>query len=193
MRDYIFTDSSQFVGSGPDNGFDGDYEGFNITTQSNGGRARVRGFEVAYQQQFTFLPGWWNGFGAYANYTWLQTQGDYGSTTVRSTKEIAGFTPRTANVGISYIKGGHSIRLQFNYIGRFLSAFSTTQALLQYQVAKPQLDIKAVFRINRQFDAYLDVWNVFSNPTEQTEFFGGRPGTMSKINFMLHGGVRWRL
>lgn len=181
------------MGEGADTGFDGDYEGFNIKTQSNGGRARVRGFEVAYQQRFTFLPGWWSGFGADANCTRLHTQGDYGSTTVRSTKEIAVFTPNTANIGSSYIKGGHNVRLQFNYIGRFLMAFSATQALLQDQVARPLLDIKTVFRINRQFDAYLEVWNVFSNPTEQTEFFGGRSSTMSKINFMLHGGVRWRM
>ena len=116
------------MGEGADNGFDGCFEGFNIKTQSNGGRARVRGFEVAYQQRFTFLLGWWSGFGAYANYTRLQTQGDYGSTTVRSTKEIAGCTPNTANIGISYLEGGHNVRLQFNFIGRFLTAFSATQA-----------------------------------------------------------------
>ena len=31
------------------------------------------GIELAYQQAFTFLPGWASGFGAQANYTWLDT------------------------------------------------------------------------------------------------------------------------
>jgi TonB-dependent receptor len=193
ITDFIFTDSSQTVPSGPDNGFDGHYEGFTLQTQANGGRARVRGFEVAYQQQFTFLPGWWNGFGAYANYTWLETQGDYGSSTVRSTDEVAGFRPETANIGISYIRGGHSVRLQLNYIGEFLQSFSSNQAQLQYEVAKPQLDVKTAFRINKHFDAYIDVWNLLSNPVARRVFYGERPRNMSKMRYMIHAGVRVRL
>jgi len=193
ITDFIYTDSSQSIGSGPNNGFDGYYEGFSLQTQANGGHARVRGFELAYQQQFTFLPGWMSSFGGYANYTWLQTKGDYGSTTVRSTSEVAGFVPETANVGISYIRRGHSLRLQLNYIGRTLATFSTNQPLLRWNVAKPQLDLKAVFRINRRLDAYFDIWNVLANPTARAEYFGGRPHTISKMRPMFHVGLRGRL
>ena len=39
---------------------------------------KMEGFEIAYQQQFSFLPGFWKGFGAFANYTKLESEGNYG-------------------------------------------------------------------------------------------------------------------
>jgi iron complex outermembrane recepter protein len=47
---FQFADSSQVVGSGPNNGFEGNYEGYTIRTMANGGRARYKGFELSYQQ-----------------------------------------------------------------------------------------------------------------------------------------------
>lgn len=35
--------------------------------------ASVWGFELALERQFTFLPGFWNGFGIYANYTYTKS------------------------------------------------------------------------------------------------------------------------
>jgi len=51
ITDYIATDSSQFVGSGQDNGFDGQYVGYRITTSRNSGYAVIKGLEFSYQQQ----------------------------------------------------------------------------------------------------------------------------------------------
>ena len=58
IKNFIFTAGGQTVGAGSDNGFDGRYEGYALTSQRNGGSARIRGLELNYQQQFTFLPGW---------------------------------------------------------------------------------------------------------------------------------------
>src|SRR4030095_17257388 len=69
VNDFQFTDNSQLVPAGAENGFGGLYEGYRITTTRNGGSARYRGFELAYKQQFTFLPGFWRGFGFYAHST----------------------------------------------------------------------------------------------------------------------------
>ena len=35
----------------------------------------IRGFELAYQQFYDFLPGWWSGFGIQANYTYIDSTG----------------------------------------------------------------------------------------------------------------------
>lgn len=40
-----------------------------ISQVQNGGSASVDGFEVIYQQPFTFLPGFWSGFGFTGNFT----------------------------------------------------------------------------------------------------------------------------
>lgn len=35
----------------------------------------IQGFEIAYQQFYDFLPGWWSGFGVQANYTYIDSSG----------------------------------------------------------------------------------------------------------------------
>ena len=35
----------------------------------------IQGFELAYQQFYDFLPGWWSGFGIQANYTYIDSSG----------------------------------------------------------------------------------------------------------------------
>ena len=128
IKNFIFTAGGQTVGAGTDNGFDGRYEGYALTSQRNGGSARIRGRELNYQQQFTFLPGWLKGFGGFANYTRLETKGDYGAAVSRSTSEVAGFTPEVVNIGVSYIRQPVSIRLHFNHASRYLQTFNQPRA-----------------------------------------------------------------
>ena len=66
------------VAGGADNGYNGEYAGFTILTRENLGTAIVQGWEVSYQQQFTFLPGVLKGLGLLVNYTVIQTHGDFG-------------------------------------------------------------------------------------------------------------------
>ena len=137
ITDFIFTDSSQFIAAGADNGYGGDYAGYNLDTQANGGFAKIRALELAYQQQFTFLPGWWKGFGVFANYTRLETEGNYGTGTVATTGQVAGFVPETGNVGISYIRNGMSLRVQFNHKGRTLNGFNVNPAAQTWRWPDP--------------------------------------------------------
>ena len=58
------------------------YVGYLLTTDLNGGSAQIRGLEVSYSQQFSNLQlfgGRLRGFGAFANFTWLETEGNYGT------------------------------------------------------------------------------------------------------------------
>jgi len=136
ITDFIFQDRSQFVASGANNGFDGDYEGFNIITSANGGSARYRGLEFSFQQQFTFLPGILSRLGLNANYTYLSTKGDYGGATV--TNQVAGFRPRTANLTLSYRGPKLRVSLQGNWVGTWLTSNSTNVALLRYAPPAPR-------------------------------------------------------
>ncbi|MEY4938595.1 MAG: hypothetical protein RIQ93_330 [Verrucomicrobiota bacterium] len=193
IKQFIFTAGGQPVAPGLDNGFDGEYAGFILTTQRNGGFAKIKGFELAYQQQFTFLPGWWSGFGVFANYTKLATEGDYGAAVVRSTSEVAGFTPETANLGVSYIKGRASVRFQFNHAGKYLASFNANQAALLYRTARSTVDLKARYSLSKRFDLYLDVDNVFAEPDRASVFYTGRPQDMFKMSPQFNFGFNGRL
>ena len=162
VSSFIFTDSSQIVGSGANNGFDGLYEGYGITTSSNGGSARYRGFEVNYQQQFTFLPGFWSGFGLNINYTQLETKGDYGGTV--ATTQVAGFRPRTGNISVNYRKGKYEVRLQTNWLDTYLTTTSTNAALLAYEAPRKTTNAKFTYTLGRGTSVYFNWDNVFREP-----------------------------
>ena len=48
---------------------------FNLETKLNGGERSFKGYEIAYQQNFDFLPGIWSNLGALASYTHVTTDG----------------------------------------------------------------------------------------------------------------------
>ncbi|MBM3854370.1 MAG: TonB-dependent receptor, partial [Verrucomicrobia bacterium] len=77
VSDFIFSRDVGTIGPGLDNGFNGQYVGYTLRSQTNGGSARMRGLEVSLQYQFSNLPGFWRGFGMYANHTWLEPSGEY--------------------------------------------------------------------------------------------------------------------
>jgi TonB-dependent receptor len=168
VSDFQFTDNSQVVGAGPDNGYGGLYEGYRLTTVRNGGSARYRGFEVAYQQQFTFLPGFWRGFGFSANYTQLSTKGDYGGT--QTTTQVAGFIPKAANVALTYLGYGANIRLNAVWRDTYLVTNSATPALVRYSEPKLQVNLKTKYNFSPRFAVFCDIENLNKSPITETYF-----------------------
>jgi TonB-dependent receptor len=159
------------VESGANNGFNGDYEGWTITQNRNVGSARIRGLEFNYQQQFTFLPGFWRGFGTFANYTYIQTWGDFGSL-VGYTSKLPNLTPHSYNAGLTYAGGNFALRLLGNYRSEFYrsSASGTfgsgagvmpgTGVYEVYQHSRFLLDFKLQYNLGRRHVIFFDVYNL---------------------------------
>ncbi len=198
LRQFIYTASGVPVPAGADNGFNGDYVGFTQTTQFNGGSARVQGLEVNFAQQFTSLPGFWAGFGAFANYTRMTTKGNYGagnaiSLTPNPVGKIAGFNPMMANAGISYIRNRVTLRLSANHRGRFLATYNAVESRQLYRVARTQVDLKMLYQVSKRADVYLDVNNLLNGYDRQSEFEGGRPSQAYYLSPSLIFGTNVRL
>lgn len=168
VRDFQFTDTSQVVPVGPDNGFGGLYEGYRITTRSNGGNARYRGIELAYQQQFTFLPGFWRGLGFAANYTRISTKGDYGGT--QTTTLVQGFIPETANVALTYLGYGFNLRLNAVWRDTYLVTNSPNPALVRWSEPKLQVNLKTRYNFSPRFGIFCDIENLNKSPITETYF-----------------------
>ena len=169
-----FRTSASTVPAGADNGFDGQYEGYTLNMSRNVGNARVRGVELSYSQQYTFLPGILRGLGSYANFTYLQTEGDFGGLT--TVKQLANLTPRTYNAGLTYRGHGFELRLLGNYRGKTyiqtLTAGSATasgtgtggiigtRVFDVFQDERLLLDVKLQYAINRRYSLYFDIYNL---------------------------------
>ncbi len=181
MKSFIFTDNSQKVGAGPDNGYDGLYEGYTLSTSANGGSARYRGFELAYQQQFRFLPGFWSGFGVNLSYTKIDTKGDYGGRV--QTTQLATFIPEYVSGSLNYIRNQWSIRLNGVWRSVYFNGVNANPALLQYQDEKFTLSLKTLYKWSPKISFYCDVDNLNVSPVAEFYYYKKerqnyiRPGT----------------
>lgn len=162
IKDFIYSSRGAPVGAGPDNGFDGQYEGYLVTMDTNGGFARVRGFELSYNQRFTFLPGMWRGLGFMANYTRMETKGQYTATGgVVTQGELAGFNPTTFNTGLSYAYRALDVQVKMIYRGEVMGTYSADPASRLIRYARTNFDLNVKYNWKPWLGFYVDVINVF--------------------------------
>ena len=167
------------VPSGPDNGYNGEYAGFSLLTTRNLGSARVRGWELSYQQQFTFLPGWLRGLGGGANFTFLDTRGNFGGTDERKSGEVPGFVPFTGNANLHWRHGGFSARVVWNRTGEYLNAFTAAgSGRNQYTNRRTIVNAGAAYQLRPAVTLSLDVGNIFNAPQS---FYRGIADQISEV------------
>ncbi|MDO8542364.1 MAG: TonB-dependent receptor [Opitutaceae bacterium] len=162
------------VGPGLDNGYNGEYSGFSILTRGNLGTAVVQGWELSYQQQFTFLPGLLKGLGLSANYTYLKTHGDWAS----STGEVPDFKPRTGNISLSWRHRGFGSRINVNYTGGYLDALNANNAPLNlYRTGRTVVNAGVGYQWRPTLAFSIDVANIFN---EHQVHYRGYPDRMQR-------------
>jgi len=85
---------------------------------------------------------------------------------VLTNNSLAGFLPRSANLGLSYRGYGFDLRLQAVHRGEYLTTNSATPSLVQYQVAKTSWTWKSKYAFSRTVNLFLDVENIFAVPLD---------------------------
>jgi len=91
----------------------------------NGPTATLSGFEVAWQQNLTFLPGALAGLGVNANYTYTRSRADIPGVGRNGVDTpLPGQTGNAGNVGVFFDRGPLSLRVGGNYSGAFLSTIN---------------------------------------------------------------------
>lgn len=161
IKDY-FRSFSDVVGP---EGIDGtgQFAGYTRSTSRNVGTARIRGLEFNYQQQLSFLKGFWRHFGVNGNFTYTQTEGDFGALTIA--RKLPNLSPRVANAGISYVDRGLQIRALANYRGK---TFIGTSGTLDYDTeTRLQIDLKVQYAFSKRYSAELNVSNLTAEPTQE--------------------------
>jgi TonB-dependent receptor len=154
ITDYFATFQSTIPASGLDGS--GQYAGYTLSQVRNTGYARIRGIEASYTQQFSFLPGIWKSFGAFANFTYLESEGNYGGLAV--TRQLGNLAPRSGNGGINFRRWGLDIRFLANWTD--LKYKSTVGGIDVYNEERLMYDVKLQYSINRRYDIFLDIANL---------------------------------
>ena len=168
IKDFII--SNQEIGiipGGLDNGYDGEYEGFTERTSINAGQAIAQGWEFAYQQQFTFLPGLLKGLAASFNYTWIDTHGTRGGSRYLTSREVTGFIPYAANASLTWRYRKFNARVLYNFTGEYITSLNTTNpALSQYRYSMKTVNVGVGYQYRPALNFSVDVANLLNEPQE---------------------------
>lgn len=116
----------------------------------NGGSASVQGFEVAYQQPFSFLPAPFDGFGLQANYTYVESD------------EIIGFSPNAYNATLYYENDRFSARISAAYRDAYTTQRGTATPGRDNQgfAATTNIDFASSFKLTDQIDLTFEAINL---------------------------------
>lgn len=103
--------------------FTGDEE-FQVTAPINTEGGKLTGFEINYQQPFTFLPGIGRNFGTLLNYTHVKSKIEYAvspSSPVTITDDLLNLSPKSWNATLYYDDGAFSARLSASQRSSFVT------------------------------------------------------------------------
>ena len=195
LRDFIFR-STNAVTLAPGNPYGEEYVGYELTTDINGGKAWVQGLEFAYQQQLSDLnvPRLLKPFGLFFNFTWLKTEGNYtGPTGVSSSGAVPNFTPRSGNIGLSWIGHGWTVRIKGKYEGDRLRSYNANPAQRIYTNDNFPIDLNLAYNLSRRVTLFADVINVFDSRTfDDYIYVEDRPLRTFKFSTYIKVGVSGR-
>jgi iron complex outermembrane receptor protein len=120
-----------------------------ISQTANGGDAKVNGFELIYQQPFTFLPGFFGNFGFTGNYTTVDSD------------EIIGYSEDAYNATLWYEDDRFSARVSTAYRDPYLTRSPSSNGRDERGYdSTTHVDLAMAYRINDTMDITLEALNL---------------------------------
>ncbi|MDT8397475.1 MAG: TonB-dependent receptor [Pseudomonadales bacterium] len=144
---------------------------FDINTTINAQSAEVKGIELSFVDQFSFLPGLLDGLGFAGSITLLDSEIDIERGGVVETLPLLEQADSSISTTLFYQKGPVDISATYNYNDNFLTSFGPTRALDLDQGAFGRIDFRAQYSVNDNFKVFVEGVNLSNEPT--TEFQGG--------------------
>lgn len=185
IDDFVFQSSSVQEG--------GEFDGFDVEQFENGGSADLVGVELAWQQQFSTLPGWWAGFGIYANYTYTDaTSIDLGTGSDRTPLEaLPEQMQHVGNLALVYERNSIISRLSANYSGKWIEEVGSDADEDEWRDAATTVDFSFTYMFNSGIDLFLQG----NNLTNEVKFIYSGVSTRS-AQYSMTGrsynlGMKW--
>ncbi len=179
VTNYLIT-SQETIQPGGDNGFEGQYAGYLLNTQDNGGTGRFEGVEISVRQNLKpllrFLPEIAQGREVFGGYN-KNIQGEAPNRAGVITKPLApNFYDWNANWGISYLTPRRTIYLNVRttiFPRAITTAASTTNLLPVYESDHQRWDATARWTMNSMWSVELNGSNL-TNDSWRNFYQGGR-------------------
>jgi TonB-dependent receptor len=170
----------------------------NVTTFLNTSSAHARGAEFAYHQKFTFLPQPFDGFGAEANLTLVDSRIlEYDAATSGSGTAQFGLLPGTSkvtwNLAGFYEANGIQARLSSEYVSHSLFGLGGDKSLDVLQDKRLTMDFTSSYQIDPRLSVYFNAKNLLNTPLRYYEGSPNRPIQREFYDVTYEAGVRFRL
>jgi TonB-dependent receptor len=184
---------------------------FTATQPINAGSAWLSGFEAAYLQHFTFLPGALSGLGVSANYAYTASQAN-GLPGRADHPRLLRNAPNTWNLSPTYDRGRFSIRVGLSYNQANISSYAYQDGTLladgvthssptpgglngpfsdQYFYSHLQVDAQGSVRLSHGLNFIIYGLNLTN---EVFGFYQGQPQFMIQREYYtptIAAGFRW--
>ncbi|MXO90877.1 TonB-dependent receptor [Altererythrobacter aquaemixtae] len=161
----------------------------NGPVNANGGT--LKGFEVAYQQTYDFLPGLLSGLGSQFTYTYVDGGSFFNSdlagngSLFAGSQPLAGISEHTVNATVFYEKGPVSARAAYNWRSDFL--ITARDDIFPFspiwQEASGQLDASIFFSLTDQVKLGVQGVNLLDTVTETTQVFDFQGNRVTRSAF----------
>ena len=178
-----------------------------------GDGAKLRGFEIAYQQFFDKLPEPWNGLGLQTNFTYVDNQGITNSNLSSvsgggATQQdglitftdlpLEGYSKSSYNVVLMFEQPKYSARVAWNWRDDYLISQSDCCIKLPiWQNAYGQLDASVHYKPSSSWDIFLDAQNLLQAETVLKQQVNNAglllPRSWFTNDLRLQLGVRYRI
>lgn len=137
-----------------------------VSRPQNSSTANIKGLELGYQQFYDFLPGWLNGLGLQANYTYLESSGTTNSLTGLS-QPLTNLSRNSYNLIGMYEKHDISARIAYNWRDRFWNTVGVNPV---YTAAYGWMDAQLGYRIDKTLTVAIEASNLLG--TVRRAYYG---------------------
>jgi TonB-dependent receptor len=149
----------------------------------NAGKAKVTGFELAYNQDYSFLPGIFKGLGAFANYTYLDVDYPQDFYVFESPSNLVNF-------GVNYKYSKFDVQIKGNYKGQSITVWNQGTGEFQWEESFFTWDLNMNYKVHKYAKLFLNVRNVFNTPRYWTSVFHSRMWQQEEYGAAITFGVK---
>jgi TonB-dependent receptor len=150
-----------------------------LRSYTNAGQQTLKGYELAYQQAFSFLPAPFNGMGALASYTHINPFNSAAWITNAGKVIDVNSVPKYAySATVYYEQGPLALRMSYNYKDKSLHPDNPRNLgddLIRWRAGRGYLDANISYKINDMLEFRIDALNL-SN-TLAYDYFEDASGT----------------
>jgi iron complex outermembrane recepter protein len=161
---------------------------FAVPTNTDGGD--VDGFEISYQQPFSFLPGFWSNFGLILNYTGVESEIEYLSANGAVTKDdLTGLSKSAYNATLYWENERFSARVSAAYRDDFLTTVpGRNNNDVEGTIETLSVDASSTWTVNDNLDITLEALNLTDEFQDQYVDSAG-----NRLSYYHHQGRQYLL